>query len=362
MSARCAVTAAIAVFALGAAAPREGRAERPHRPTPVSVRFDGGYGARTLYALDVTGADLGAAIGGRHAGVVAWWVAPRFSLVATDNGLSVWSVRGGPEIEGILGRVRIGVGLAPAILGIHRAVRGETILGFGVEGRLLTIQLAATDPDLPNDVLRFSLPVAPVGMTVDPVNGSILWSPHREQAGRHAVTARVADAGGRADEESFTIDVDALGSPPELQPIDDRELVESTPLSVQAIATDPDAGDVLVYSLPLAPEGMTIAPASGAIGWTPTAAQVGAHDVTVEVRDSRGLVDFTSFVDNTGTAQTANTNLSGSTNAQRGYRFTVTEDVLLTDLGKFEPTGNAKTVTLFDFSSQAILAERGTSA
>ena len=67
-------------------------------------------------------------------------------------------------------------------------------------------------------------------------------------------------------------------------------------VSVQPMASDPDPGDVLAFSLPLAPAGMTMVPATGAIAWTPGAAQLGVHDATVEVRDARGLVDFTSFV------------------------------------------------------------------
>jgi RHS repeat-associated protein len=56
-----------------------------------------------------------------------------------------------------------------------------------------------------------------------------------------------------------------------------------------ARAIDPDAGDILSYSLPAAPGGMTIDSASGFVRWTPTAAQQGAHDVIVKVKDVRGL-------------------------------------------------------------------------
>ncbi len=57
----------------------------------------------------------------------------------------------------------------------------------------------------------------------------------------------------------------------------------------QVVATDPDVGDVLRYALPVKPEGMTIDPTTGLIGWTPTPAQVGEHDVRVEVSDQGGL-------------------------------------------------------------------------
>jgi hypothetical protein len=56
-----------------------------------------------------------------------------------------------------------------------------------------------------------------------------------------------------------------------------------------AQATDPDAGDILTFSLPTAPAGMTIDPLSGLVQWTPAAGQLGSHDVVVRVQDARGL-------------------------------------------------------------------------
>ena len=48
-------------------------------------------------------------------------------------------------------------------------------------------------------------------------------------------------------------------------------------------AIDPDAGDILTYSLSVNPAGMDIDPTTGVIDWTPTA--VGNFEVTVEVSD-----------------------------------------------------------------------------
>ncbi len=46
---------------------------------------------------------------------------------------------------------------------------------------------------------------------------------------------------------------------------------------------------MLTFSLPTAPGGMTIDPASGLIRWTPDLSQQGAHDVVVKVEDTQGL-------------------------------------------------------------------------
>jgi hypothetical protein len=60
-------------------------------------------------------------------------------------------------------------------------------------------------------------------------------------------------------------------------------------------AVDPDAQDVLTFSLEVMPEGMTIDPATGVITWSPLRAQVGDHPVTVKVTDSKGAFDTQPF-------------------------------------------------------------------
>lgn len=47
----------------------------------------------------------------------------------------------------------------------------------------------------------------------------------------------------------------------------------------------------------------------------------------------------------------------GVTNSQRGFRFGVTEDILVTHFGKREPNGTPRYVTLFNFSTQAIISQ-----
>lgn len=48
----------------------------------------------------------------------------------------------------------------------------------------------------------------------------------------------------------------------------------------------------------------------------------------------------------------------GVSNCQRGFRFSPKGDILVTKLGKMEPDGNSRYVTLFDQSSQAIIAQQ----
>lgn len=48
----------------------------------------------------------------------------------------------------------------------------------------------------------------------------------------------------------------------------------------------------------------------------------------------------------------------GSGNTQRGFRFAPTQDILMTHVGKREPNGTTRTVTLFNFATQAIVTQQ----
>jgi serine protease AprX len=72
-------------------------------------------------------------------------------------------------------------------------------------------------------------------------------------------------------------------------------------------ATDP-AGQVITFSLDVAPAGMTIGATTGAISWTPTNAQVGTNAVTVRATNTDGrsaLQSFTITVANVNDAPVA---------------------------------------------------------
>ena len=80
-------------------------------------------------------------------------------------------------------------------------------------------------------------------------------------------------------------------------------VIGSTPILAAAVgeaysydvhATDAN-GDILTYSLTIAPVGMRINEATGQIMWTPTAGQVGANSVTVRVADPKSLTATQSF-------------------------------------------------------------------
>ena len=130
-------------------------------------------------------------------------------------------------------------------------------------GQLYSYDVDATDP---GDTLTFALDVAPAGMTINAVSGLIQWTPTGTQVGANNVTVRVRDVGGLFATQSFTVQV--VGAPPANRP----PVITTAPPTTGTVgqlysydvdATDPDAGNILTFSLTTAPTGMTINSVSG---------------------------------------------------------------------------------------------------
>jgi hypothetical protein len=72
---------------------------------------------------------------------------------------------------------------------------------------------------------------------------------------------------------------------------------------------------------------------------------------------SNSLATGTFFGPHSATDSVASGGSGGATNSQRGFRFTPNTDLLVTSFGKREPNGTTRFVTLFDFVTQAIIAQ-----
>ncbi len=163
------------------------------------------------------------------------------------------------------------------------------------EGTLLSFTAAATDGDLPANVLAYSLDAgAPAGASIDPATGLFTWTPTEAQGpGVYPVTVRVTDNGTPPLDDSETIDiaVPEVNQPPVLAAIGAKSVDEGALLSFTATATDADLpANTLAYSLDAgAPTGASINPSTGLFTWTPTEAQgPGVYPVTVRVTDNGG--------------------------------------------------------------------------
>ena len=167
-------------------------------------------------------------------------------------------------------------------------------------GIALTFTATATDADLPANTLAFSLDTgAPTGASINSGTGAFTWTPATGQVGGNSVTVRVTDNGTPPLSSSETITVTVVSAPnqaPVLAAIGNKTVNELASLTFTATATDPDASQILTFSLDAgAPAGATIGAANGAFAWTPTEGQgPGSFPVTVRVTDngSPNLNDF----------------------------------------------------------------------
>ncbi len=146
------------------------------------------------------------------------------------------------------------------------------------EGSLLTIPIAATDPDLPAGSLVFSLdPGSPLGMEINPTNGLLTWRPSEPQGpGEYTITVQVTDSGSPAlsDSKRFKVMVPEVNNPPDLAAIQPQTIDELSTMTLTVRAVDPDdPPSTIVYSFDLAPDGARVSPTTGVITWTPTEAQ-----------------------------------------------------------------------------------------
>jgi len=106
-------------------------AEKPQRIIPIGIRADGGYSLRTLEKLPLTGADLGLAIGAQPNRHFAVWGETRLFIGSTENGLGVKGFRLNCDLDIVIDRFRITFDPGIFIVGINRATRDQTIVGWG---------------------------------------------------------------------------------------------------------------------------------------------------------------------------------------------------------------------------------------
>ena len=174
------------------------------------------------------------------------------------------------------------------------------------EGEALLVRLSASDPDLPADALKFVIDSASTsrGMTINPETGLLSWTPSESQGpGQYDVTVTVTDDGNPplSAEETFTISVNEVNTPPILSETEEQSVSRGQLITLQFTSSDADLPrNTLTFSLDAASAalGMVINSETGEFNWTPTDSQEpGELGVTVTVTDdaSPGLKDDETF-------------------------------------------------------------------
>lgn len=144
--------------------------------------------------------------------------------------------------------------------------------------------------DVNGDQIFWSFDTAPRGMSIDATQGFIRWTPSVDQSGLQTLILRATDAQGAAATQTFSVEVFGGNRPPSITSFPPTAAVVGQSYGYALKATDSD-GDSLVYSLLVAPGGMTIDANSGFINWTPTSEQAGIETVTVQVADGNGGIN-----------------------------------------------------------------------
>jgi len=172
------------------------------------------------------------------------------------------------------------------------------------EGQLLSFLAAATDPDLPANVLTYTLrPGAPSGAAIDPATGRFTWRPGETHGGHtYSITVRVTDSAGAFDEKTFTVAVNEIDDQPVFAAMPAQFLAPGMDLRVRAEAVDPDIPtNSIRYELAAgAPAGAAIHPTTGVVTWSvPRNFPLGEVDLVVRAVEVRS--DGTDGLATTGT-------------------------------------------------------------
>lgn len=166
------------------------------------------------------------------------------------------------------------------------ATTAEVLLGY-------SYLVEATDPN--GDVPTYALLAAPAGMTIDGATGEILWTPAAGQQGPQVVVVEAQDAGGKTDQQIFTIAVTTPNNTaPTITSLPALAASVSQPYQYQIVANDAE-GHALTIELIQSPGNMVLS-GGDTIQWAPLASQIGSYPVTVRVSDI-----FSAYTDQTFT-------------------------------------------------------------
>jgi hypothetical protein len=243
--------------------------------------------AQTLHYSLASGAPTGAAID-PDSGLFTWAPASDVPIGSYTIGAIVTDTGSPPLSASMSFTVNVVPFNHPPVLA---AIPTQTV----DEGSPLSLSVTATDPDLPAEVLSYSLaPGAPAGMQIDSHSGLLTWTPDPYAgSGLYSVTVEVTDNGPipKSDSATFVVDVKPVNHRPVISPLPSQTIGSglTLELAVAPFVSDLDKpAQTLRYSLGAgAPAGAGIDPVSGLITWAvPTSQHIGTYAIGVVVTDS----------------------------------------------------------------------------
>jgi|GEM_PF-4779577 len=157
------------------------------------------------------------------------------------------------------------------------------------QGVTYVYDLNATDADPTNDVLTYSITSGPAGMTINPANGLVQWTPGQADviAGTRTAVFTVTDNHGASVNQTATITVSNTNDAPVIISLPVTTAIEHSLYKYQVNATDAD-NDPITYSLVIKKGDMNIDPVTGLMTWIPEESAVGNNNVAVMASDNHG--------------------------------------------------------------------------
>lgn len=161
-----------------------------------------------------------------------------------------------------------------------------------VEGVELTFTATATDEDIPEQTLTFSLVGAPAGAEIDPATGIFTWTPTHAQVGEYTFEVCVSDGVAVVCEEiTVTVTESVVVNEPPVAVDDAYETDEDVVLTINApgvLANDSDPnGDAITAELVgQASHGTVVLAADGSFVYTPVADWNGTDTFTYKAKDA----------------------------------------------------------------------------
>ena len=156
------------------------------------------------------------------------------------------------------------------------------------EGVEFTFTATATDPDLPEQSLIYSMVDAPEGAVIDSETGTFTWTPTRAQVGEHTIKICVSD-GELEDCETITITVKLVNQAP-VAVADAYSTMKNEELEVAAPGvlendTDADGDDLTAVLGETVQHGILVLNADGSFTYTPEEDFVGEDSFTYQAFD-----------------------------------------------------------------------------
>ena len=167
------------------------------------------------------------------------------------------------------------------------------------EGKTLQLTVSATDSE--GDSLTYTATNLPQGAILEPVTGSLTWTPKYADAGTYKDIAITATDGNKSSTQLLTIQVNNVNQKPVLIPVPIQAGREKSAIQFFLSGNDAD-GDSLSYSaVTKLPDGAFFDTRTQQFRWTPGYEQAGEYKVRFAVFDPQGAsdtIDVTLKVDN----------------------------------------------------------------